>query len=454
MKNITITALCFLSLVVSAQKVIKFRPVQTPISDEEVVNPDRGFFRWNGNESAPVASKDHYQRYNWSVFEKSEGEYDFSILKAEAEKAKLDPDGIGTFSFGVRCVVQGINHAYPVYLDSKMGSWYSTSKKCWVPDWNNTYFLERLDSLVAALGHCFNKDPRIGYVEIRSYGNWGEWHLGNFEKPITPIEEISTSTIHHLVDAYVKAFPDKQLILINNLIALDYAISIPGLKYPIGWRADNWSHLGFRKFETSTLWSKAVDRWKVAPVIVEAYGNNKNNFSLSLQQIIDYHISSIGNGNIGDWTSLSNGARDTMLLCAKTSGYRNVLRSVCFPSKALAGQSIRFQAEWSNLGVAPAYRDWNVTYRICNSNGVLLWSIPSKLDLRKLLPSYDFITKNETPIVVEDEFLIPASTPSGNYLLEMMVSDPTLYFSPLQIAIQGRKPNGAYIIGDIEVIRK
>ena len=83
-------------------------------------------------------------------------------------------------------MVQGSDKAYPEYLDSKMNSWYSSKKNCTVPDWNNAYLLERLDSLVAALGRTFNKDERIGYFEIRSYGNWGKWHLGNFEPLIPP----------------------------------------------------------------------------------------------------------------------------------------------------------------------------------------------------------------------------------------------------------------------------
>lgn len=459
MKNIKFKIVYFyyflLTFAVSANVTQKIVLTAIPTTENELVNPDRGLYRWNDKEEVPVACIDHYRRYSWSELEKSEGVYDFSVLKAGAEKARLDADGRGTFSFGVRCVVQGNDHSYPAYLDAKMASWYSKDRKCWVPDWNNAYFLERMDAFVAALGREFNKDPRIGYIEIRSYGNWGEWHLGHFEKPIAPVVEITTPTIQGMVNSYVKAFPDKQLIMINNPIALEYSISVKGLKYPIGWRADNWSNLGFRKFEASALWPKAAERWKIAPVIVEAYGNNKNTFSFSLQQTIDYHISAIGNGNIGKWEELSDGAKDSMLLTAKTAGYRNVLRNLSYPSNIVPGQSIHLLAEWSNTGVAPVYRDWNVTYRIISKNsGKLLCSLPSKLDLRKLLPTYDFTTKKDSPLIVDDTFVIPAEIPKGNYEFEMLVSDPTLYLSPLQIAIQGRKSNGAYSLGQINVSAK
>ena len=137
-----------------------------PLIDNEITNPDRGFCRWNGNEMAPFPSIDRYARYNWTVFETSEGVYNFSSLYNEAAAAYADPDGRGTFGLAFRCVVEGVDHAYPAYLDAKMTSWYSNNKKCWVPDWNNAYFLARHDSLVANLGRACRgvqrKPPRNG----------------------------------------------------------------------------------------------------------------------------------------------------------------------------------------------------------------------------------------------------------------------------------------------------
>ena len=300
---------------------MKFTAVVIPNSEAEIVNPDRGFFRWNGNETAPVPCIDNYLRYNWSVIEKSEGVYDFSAIKAAAEKAKNDPDGRGTFSFGIRCVVQGVDHAYPAYIDAKMGSWKSEKMKCWVPDWNNAYFLERLDALVAAMGREFNKDPRIGYVEIRSFGNWGEWHLSRFELPIAPVTEITPATIHQLIDSYVKAFPDKQLIMLSdNAIGLEHAMSIENLKYPIGWRRDSWCHIVFPNLLKSAAWPKAIDRWKTAPVIFEAYGNSKNDLSMAMNQVQKFHASSIGNGNIGKWEDVSENGKVRLYLVQKHRG--------------------------------------------------------------------------------------------------------------------------------------
>ncbi|MEI8087655.1 MAG: DUF4832 domain-containing protein, partial [Paludibacter sp.] len=431
-----------------------------PLTDNEITNPDRGFYRWNGNEMAPFSSIDRYARYNWTVFETSEGVYNFSSLYNEAAAAYSDPDGRGTFGLAFRCVVEGTDHAYPAYLDAKMTSWYSNNKKCWVPDWNNAYFLARHDSLVANLGRAFNKDPRIGYVEIRTFGNWGEWHLSGFEAPPSTVGWISTTTIQHIIDVFVKAFPDKQLIMMSdNEGGIEYALKKTGLKYPIGWRRDSWCNSGMRTPSTSSryasFWPMMQERWKTAPVIVEGYGNTGMTYSLGLQQVIDFHISGIGNGNFGSnlsWSTMTTDAQNAMVNSAKTAGYRYVLRDVITPTVFVPGQLVRFVANWSNVGVAPAYRNWQVKFRLVHpTTGTLIWESPSKVNLRTLLPTYNFTTAFDTPFAVDETFTFPQNITLGTYSLEVLITDVDNYYPPLKLANQNRKSNGAYPIGNVVV---
>ena len=436
----------------------KFTLPVIPMIDNDITNPDRGFYRWNGNEMAPYPSIDRYARYNWTVFETSEGVYNFSSLYNEAAAAYADPDGRGTFGLAFRCVVEGVDHAYPAYLDAKMTSWYSNNKKCWMPDWNNPYFIARHDSLVANLGRTFNNDPRIGFIEIRTYGNWGEWHLSGFETQPAPLTGITTATIQHIIDVFVKAFPDKQLIMMSdNVGGLQYAMSKTGLKYPIGWRRDSWCNSGFNNVSSanSTAWPLAKDRWKTAPVIIEGYGNTGMTYSLGLQQVIDYHISGIGNGNFGtglSWSSMTTDAQLTMINSSKTAGYRYILRDVTTPSVFVPGQSVRFVANWSNVGVAPAYRNWAVKYRIVEpTTSTLIWETTSKLNVRTLLPTYNFSTSVDTPFTIDETFTLPQNIALGTYSLEVLITDIDNYYSALKLANQNCKSTGAYPIGNVVV---
>ena len=451
--NLTIISL-FIVLLLTAQSVVKFSPKIIPVSETEILNPGRGLAHWQQKAGIPFPTSDHYQRYRWSDLESTQGVYNFSLLRAEAEIAKNDPDGRGLYGLAVRCLDSGVDHCYPAYVDGLMSSWYSAKYKCWVPDWNDPQFLERQDSLVAALGREFNKDPRVGYVEIRSFGNWGEWHISGFETPPYPAIPITKATVQHMIDTYIKAFPDKQIIMLNDEFGgLEYAMTKTDLKYPIGWRRDSWPSSIMDYVKKASTWTKVSDRWKIAPVIIESIETKYFTFSSALPQVVDYHVSSIG-GNLdaSQWYSYTAGFQDTLLNCIKYSGYRYIVRNISYPDVFVPGQTINLKTEWSNVGLAPIYTDWKVSYRITNqTNGAVVFEIPSTINLRKLLPTYSHSTKVDTPVLYTDSCMLPDDFAKGNYNIEVIVSDPTSYLSPLKLAIQGRKTTGAYGLGTVVV---
>ena len=132
-----------------------------------------------------------------------------------------------------------------------------------------------------------------------------------------------------------------------------------------------------------------------------------------------------------------------------------MLRTLSCPSSITVGQSVHIQSEWSNLGVAPIYTNWNVTYSLLDkSSGKVVWTATSKLNLKSLLPTFDEASKIDQPLLVDDQFEIPASLAKGKYNLELSVLDPTNYYNPLKLAIQGRNSNGAYLLGEIKVSSK
>ena len=438
-----------------------FTPTVIDISASEILNPSRGFFRWNGEEVAPYPSIDRYKRYKWNDIETSQGVYNFSALDAEAAAAASDPNGKGKFSFGIRCVVEGSTRSYPTYLDGLMTSWYSTAKSCWVPDWNDVDFLTRLAALMDTLGARYNYDPRIGYIEIRTYGNWGEWHMTGFETtpPTRPasVQNITNSSVYSIIDSHVNAFPNKQIIMMtDNNIGLTYALSKTGLNHPIGWRRDSWCYdptFSIIKSQSSWTTGGGSTRWQTAPVVLEGYGGTKMKSNIGYQEVIDYHGSAIGNGNFNTtWSSMTQGCKDTMLFCAKTSGYRYIIRSVTFPTAIIPGQNATFITGWSNVGVAPLYEDRDVTYRISNiSTGAIVWSGKSTIILRGFLPTYNYSTQVDTPVTINDSFSIPTGIVQGTYNLDVLVSDPIGYSNPLNLAITGQKTDGAYSLGTIEI---
>jgi hypothetical protein len=420
-----------------------------PLGDEELVNPGRGLFQWNGQAELPIPCPDRYARYNWSVVEKSKGTYDFSILEAQAAAAKLAG---GTFGFGIRCVVSGVAMACPAYVKDEVAGWTSVKKTSWVPDWNSEAFLTRVEALTAALGAKFNRDPRIGYIEIRTYGNWGEWHLSDFEDPPAPMQPITQQSIRRIIDAWARAFPDTQLIMMSDSEGgLEYAMSLTHLRHPVGWRRDSWGNKQFYTLNRHrAAWELAKDRWKTAPVTVESYGGAGHDTAKALAQTSEYHVSAIGNGNLArKWDQIPPIEQQMLIECAKTSGYRYALQQLDLTTTG----ALVFSASWLNSGVAPIYTDWNVRYLLRRQkSGHIAWNGTSKLRLRELLPTLDRTTKKQNPIEVIDRFPRPADLTAGTYSVEVVVTDRTGYFTePLRLAIQGRRPDGAYALGNIEL---
>jgi hypothetical protein len=415
-----------------------------PFVPDQLKNPGTGFYKWNGRDVAPVRSLDSYSRYNWASLETTRGVYDFSNIVRSAAEVSTNPLGKGTFGFAFRAVVEGVTRAYPAYMEGNMTAWYSNNKKCWVPDWNSPFFLERMEALVNALGRQFDLDPRIGYVEIRTYGNWGEWHLHGFEAPPAPLTPITNATIRRMINAFVRAFPNTQIIMMSdNSDALDYAMSITNLKYPIGWRRDSWCNRQMDSIKRSVAWTRAQYRWLSAPVIVEAYGNTGMNSSLAVSQMWDYHITAIANGNFGvGWENLTSSAQAAYTASAASAGYRYVMQSVQFTSIAKAGTNVTLTSVWSNRGSAPTYYVWRPTIRVLNSSTrQVLISTQSRVDFRTL--------RNSTPVTVQDTFSL-GSLPLGTYLIDFVVTHD--YYWPMYLAIQGRGAEGAYPIGSLQVV--
>jgi hypothetical protein len=110
-------------------------------------------------------------------------------------------------------------------------------------------------------------------------------------------------------------------------------------------------------------------------------------------------------------------------------------------SKRFVGRS-----QWSNTGVTPAYEPWSVVFELRDpTTGRVVWTGRSKLDLRSLIPT------GRGSRVAEDEFTVGPNVRRGRYALAVTVLDSSRYVRPLALAMPGRTPAGAYLLGSISV---
>lgn len=432
---------------------VTFRPAGVPLSDPEITNPSRGQYEWINQAPLPRwwPNQDSYDRFGWYELEPAQGVYDFSRIdrKLEAAAAKGWRHGVGIMT-AMSCCNWGQAEwnggvQVPDYVkNNSNGSWvHVDGHSSFFPDWNNEFYLARWEALMAALGARYRNDPRFSYLDIRGYGNYGEWWVHN------GFPTISGPNALRLVDASVNAFSQggelrKHLVMLTPRDdALRYALS----RSPkVGVRADCLgSDLGPAVGYIADPAHPARSRWQTAPFVTEWCGNpgNQSQFDAAERDVSAYNIASISSGNIDGVGDPPNGAYER---ATKRSGYRIELDEVSLPATLNAGGAFSVATKWSNVGVTPAYDDWNVTLQLRNpATGAVVVRATSSLNLRSLLPT------GSTPRSHADSFVVPSGVAAGTYDVVVQVLDAAGYAKPLNLAIHGKAADGSYKVGSVRV---
>ena len=356
-----------------------------------------GFEAWNYQNYTNFGGgfKDAYFRFVWLDIEKSKGVYDWTRFDQEANKAF----SVGAkFSFGIMILcdsddflseefINGSSSRYPKYLHDSMQKAsvkdFATNGQ-WVPNWNSTYLLDRFDSLLFTVNRHLNEkgwSDRINYIDIRGYGQWGEWHMANIADDINflPVKP-TVYTYKRFIDSHIKAFPNIQLVMLLGVLDAEwlqntrtppeityYALTARNNKGFLGIRRDQWGATdGYikdylennnRSWGTSGPFKSIImERWKFAPWVGEPMGPGSNLSDLT-RQITFYHAASIGNGNYTpDATSMSYLRQAEAL-----AGYKISIDSgkVKFNS-----DGISISLSLTNFGNAPCYESYQLVYSL------------------------------------------------------------------------------------------
>ena len=73
-----------------------------------------------------------------------------------------------------------------------------------VPVWDDSIYLKYAKEFATALAKKYDGDPRIEYIDIRTFGEWGEWHVSNLEGSQMPSLEIQKDIVKHYADEFKK----------------------------------------------------------------------------------------------------------------------------------------------------------------------------------------------------------------------------------------------------------
>ncbi len=359
------------------QTQITVRPADT---GQALVNPDMGwvlYFYSNvpdnyGSKLEPADTLEEfpglaalYLRVPWAFLQPEESRFNWALFDTPAQRWIAKGKRV---ALRVTCSENWLPFATPEWVRKagakgyfyQFGSGRSAAGNLWDPDFGDAVFLEKLDRFLAAMSARYDGNPNIAFVDVGSYGLWGEGHT--FMSSQVPEGE-ALGIIKRHIDLHTKHFTNTLLCVSDDVAGHDK----PGRHFP---ETDYALAKGVTLRDDSLLvqppprsWyhaEMAAEFWPKLPVILEHehYGGSKargawGDGSRLLKAVEDYHASYL---SIHWWPReflLAN--RPLIDRINRRLGYRLQLKEIAWPREVAIGRPFRVRCVWANAGVAPCY---------------------------------------------------------------------------------------------------
>ncbi|MCK4872902.1 MAG: DUF4832 domain-containing protein [Phycisphaerales bacterium] len=349
------------------EETVTVRPGTT---DVVVLNPGKGWVLYGlplyQSEQTRMLGTTGYHRFEWAEIEPEEGQFNWKLIDDFITAwAGVDKQS----AFGVMCAN---SHSLQPYVTpkwvfnagakcrrvelSRLGAYGGSPGEKIVPVFDDPVFLDKLRAFVTALGKRYDGNPHIAYVDIRSYGNWGEGHLWPFKG-----EPISSDVLKQHIQFHQQAFRRTWLCLPFGETRYD-AVYDWAVEQGIGMRRDGicgnsdghetarafghapgvFEFFGSYEFlKKQGAWDgmqhdswgfrlvDCVERGKPSYIAMSQWGNESQTFLAAERPLIEK--------------------------LANRMGYHFVLKEAQYPASLSRGKAGIVRMHWENQGVAPVY---------------------------------------------------------------------------------------------------
>ena len=303
------------------------------------------------------------------------------------------------------------------------------------PDYADPIYTQRHGEFLAALGKRYDGDPNVEFLDIGSYGVWGEWHTTH---PI-PVEGR-----RQIVDLYVRAFQKTPLVFMSDdAEVLGYALA-----RGTGFRRDG---VGSPWHEQNCIGSNKyaavpgmADVWRKAPVVFEWFGDyaylrsREWSFDAAVKFMLTNHVTLI-NDNVG---RVPAEAMPQLEELARRAGARLWLRELEHPATAARGESLFLKMKWANTGVGRLNRPYRLRVWLVNPDGQEVLSTDASNDPREWLPGEHSVSL---------DIPMPANLPPGQYGLAVSLMDSSGKRPPFRLALDVPMTLGRYRVSELSV---
>ena len=335
-----------------------------------------------------------YFRVLWSDVEPQEGDFRWDIFDSVAQNWIKAGKQI---AFRIICCNQTEN-ATPDWVREagSKGVWFKyrsgTAEPRWEPMYDDPVFLEKYRHFLKAFAARYDGNPSVAFVDVGSFGMYGEGHTGDTSK-LSRAETERIARLH--MELHRKLLPRTYLVISDDVAgSSSKAEDLPLLQFMrehhIGLRDDSlmcskfgWHHDHWGRLFAPTL-----------PVVLETghytLCSSRGNWRKDrILESVEKHQASYFtfHGFPADFRESHVVEIDAV---NRRIGYRLMPLSVSFPDEVRIGASVEIVAEWVNKGVAPCLPGGFVSWSLCDAKGSVCWSFTDEsFDVRALEPTLE-----------------------------------------------------------------
>ena len=199
-----------------------------------VVNPHKGFVQYvwgddylsNEYWDASLASGKNeswnycsvvYTGCGWKNIQKGKNEYDWSFIDKQLESCKKYNKTLG---WRICPIDSGDEegdlvpqYVYDEGCKSVMSYCTDSKKTIRVPDWSDPIYIQACKDFAKEMARKYDGNKYVEFIDIRCFGNWGEWHCFQLEDSEMPSIEIQKE----IVDYYLSVFKKTQLVIPSDV---------------------------------------------------------------------------------------------------------------------------------------------------------------------------------------------------------------------------------------------
>ncbi len=157
------------------------------------LNPAKGVYDWMELEKLLNALAEHNMTYALRVLP-----YTPSFIKSDFPPQE-DYDWTPPFVYEMG--------AKKIQIDLR-----GTDYHAYAPVWDDSIYIWAAKEFAKALAEKYDGDPRIEYIDVRTFGEWGEWHTSHMLGSVMPAD----SVLKDMLDYYASVFKKTQLVLPSN----------------------------------------------------------------------------------------------------------------------------------------------------------------------------------------------------------------------------------------------